>query len=87
MLPLVDMTGGALAVGYNVLQPFKAPRCAIGRSILVTIWHLLANPEARFTDLGPDWHARKGDRDRKTHAHLRELQALGLNIEISEAAA
>jgi transposase len=62
-------------------------RCAVGRSILVIIWHLLASPEARFTDLGPDWHARKGDRDRKIRAHLRELQALGLNIEISDATA
>jgi hypothetical protein len=26
---------------------------AVARSILVIIWHLLANPEARFTDLSP----------------------------------
>ena len=32
------------------------------------------------------WHARAGDRDRKIRAHLRQLQALGLNVEISEAA-
>ena len=31
-------------------------RCAVARSILVIIWHLLADPEARFADLGPDWH-------------------------------
>ena len=29
-------------------------RCAVARSILVIIWHLLANPEARYADLGPD---------------------------------
>lgn len=28
-------------------------KCAAGRSILVIIWHLLADPSARFTDLGP----------------------------------
>src|SRR6516165_10744986 len=38
-------------------------KCAVARSILVIIWHLLADPAARFTDLGPDWHARKTDRD------------------------
>lgn len=27
--------------------------CAVGRSILIIIWHLLADPAARFTDLGP----------------------------------
>ena len=61
-------------------------RCAVGRSILTIIWHLLANPDARFTDLGPDWHTRKGDRDRKIRAHLRQLQALGLDVTITPAA-
>jgi hypothetical protein len=58
-------------------------RCAVGRSILVIIWHLLADPGARFADLGPDWHARSGDRDRKIRAHLR---ALGLDVTITPAA-
>jgi transposase len=29
---------------------------AVARSILVIIWHLLANPAARFTDLGYGYH-------------------------------
>jgi transposase len=62
-------------------------RCAVGRSILVIVWHLLASPEARFADLGPDWHAREGNRDRKIRAHLRQLQALGLDVTITPAAA
>jgi transposase len=53
----------------------------------VIVWHLLSNPEARFTDLGPDWHDRRAGRDRKIHAHLRQLQALGLNVTITEATA
>jgi len=61
-------------------------RSAVGRSILVIIWHLLASPEARFTDLGPDWHARHGDRDRKIRAHVRQLQALGLDVTLAPAA-
>ena len=61
-------------------------KCAVARSILVIIWHLLSNPEARFTDLGPDWHTRKGDRDRKIRTHLRQLQALGLDVIITPAA-
>ena len=60
---------------------------AVARSILVIIWHLLADPSARFTDLGPDWHARKGDRDRKIRTHLRQLEALGLDVTITPAAA
>jgi transposase len=62
-------------------------KCAVARSILVIIWHLLADPSARFADLGPDWHARKGDRDRKIRAHLRQLQALGLDVTITPTAA
>jgi transposase len=59
-------------------------KCAVARSILIIIWHLLANPEARFTDLGPDWHDRKTDR--KIRAHLRQLHALGLDVTITPAA-
>ncbi len=62
-------------------------KCAVARSILIIIWHLLADPAARYTDLGPDWHQRKGDRDRKIRTHLRQLQALGLNVEITGTAA
>jgi len=62
-------------------------KCAVARSILVIIWHLLADPSARFTDLGPGWHQRTTDRDRKIRAHLRQLQALGLDVTITPAAA
>ena len=42
--------------------------CAVARSILVIIWHLLADPEARFTDLGAGWHDQQAGRDRKSAA-------------------
>jgi transposase len=61
-------------------------RCAVGRSVLVIIWHLLADPSARFTDLGAGWHDTRADRDRKIRAHLRHLQALGLEVTITPAA-
>jgi transposase len=60
---------------------------AVARSVLVIIWHLLSDPAARFTDPGPDWHTRKGDRDRKIQAHLRHLHALGVEVTITPAAA
>jgi transposase len=62
-------------------------QCAVGRSILVIVWHLLADPAARFTDLGSGWHDARADRDRKIRAHLRQLQALGLDVTITETAA
>jgi hypothetical protein len=60
-------------------------QCAVGRSILVIVWHLLTSPEARFRDLGPEWHARSGDRDRKIRAHVRQLQSLGLDVTLAPA--
>jgi len=62
-------------------------RCAVGRSILVIIWHLLNDPQARYTDLGAGWHARKTDRDKKIRSHLRQLQALGLQVTVTGPAA
>jgi transposase len=62
-------------------------RCAVGRSILVIIWHLLADPEARYADLGAGWHERKTDRDKKIRGHLRQLEALGLQVTVTPAAA
>ena len=62
-------------------------RVAVARSILIIIWHLLADPEARFADLGPDWHARKTDKDKKTRTHLRQLQALGWDVTLTPRAA
>jgi transposase len=62
-------------------------RCAVGRSILIIIWHLLNDPAARYTDLGPGWHDRKTSRDKKIRGHLRQLEALGLQVTITDPAA
>jgi transposase len=61
--------------------------CATARSVLVIVWHLLRDPQARFTDLGAGWHDRKTDRDKKVSGHLRQLRALGLHVTVTEAAA
>src|SRR3954464_9264892 len=34
---------------------------AVGRSILIIIWHLLQDPDARFHDLGADHFSRRTD--------------------------
>ena len=38
---------------------------AVARSILVVIWHLLNDPAARFRDLGPDYHTRRINIERR----------------------
>jgi transposase len=59
---------------------------AVARCILVIVWHLLADPTARYHDLGPDYHSRRIDTDRKTRSHVRQLQALGYNVTLTPAA-
>lgn len=62
-------------------------RCAVARSILIIIWHLLNDPGARYADLGPGWHASHADRGKKIRGHIRELKALGLDVTVTPAAA
>ena len=60
---------------------------AVARSILVIVWHLLADPTARFHDLGADHHTNRTDKDSKVRNHLRQLQALGYTVTLEAAAA
>ena len=40
-------------------------------------------PAARYRDLGPDWHARHTDRNRKARNAQRQLEALGFDVVIT----
>ena len=59
---------------------------AIARSILVIIWQLLAHPAARYQDLGVGYYASRTDKDRKTRSHVRQLEALGFTVTLTQAA-
>jgi len=59
---------------------------AIGRSILVIVWHLLSDPDARFVDLGSDFYATRTDPDRRMRTHVRQLEALGYTVTLQPAA-
>jgi transposase len=59
---------------------------AIARSILVIVWHLLADPTIRFCDLGADYYNSRIDTGRKTRNLLRQLEALGHKVTLEPAA-
>jgi transposase len=59
---------------------------AVARSILVIVWHLLADPTTRFCDLGAGYYASRPGKDRKTRNHVRQLQALGYTVTLAHAA-
>jgi transposase len=51
---------------------------AVGRSMLVIIWHLLNDPEAAYHDLGPTWHQTQ--RPDPQRLHIRQLEKLGYTV-------
>jgi transposase len=59
---------------------------AVGRSILVIVWHLLSDPQARFHDLGPDYYDNRIGPERKKRNHIRQLEALGYKVTLEPAA-
>jgi transposase len=59
---------------------------AVGRSILVIVWHLLSDPEARFHDLGADFYDNRTGPERKKRNHIRQLEALGYKVTLEPAA-
>ena len=50
------------------------------------VWHLLADPNTRFHDLGADYHPSRIDRDHKTPNLVHQLQALGHKVTLQPAA-
>jgi hypothetical protein len=59
---------------------------AVGRSILVIIWHLLADPDTHFHDLGSGFYDSRISPDRKKRNHIHQLEALGYKVTLEPAA-
>jgi len=59
---------------------------AVARSILVIVWQLLSDPNARFHDLGPDHHTRRITTERRIHNHIAQLSAMGFRVTLEPAA-
>lgn len=67
-------------------MPKAKALAAIERSILVIIFHLLADPSATFTDLGSDFYTKRIDAKRRTEHLVRQLEALGHQVSLAPAA-
>jgi transposase len=59
---------------------------AVGRSILVIVWHLLADPNLRYHDLGPGFYDTHVNAERAKRNHVRQLEALGYRVTLVPAA-
>jgi transposase len=59
---------------------------AIGRSLLIIIWHLLADPGARYADLGSNFYYTRINPERRKRNHIHQLEALGYKVTLEPAA-
>ena len=67
-------------------MPKAKALAAIERSILVGIFHLLADPTASCEDLGADYYAKRMDTARRTRNLVGQLEALGHHVTLTPAA-
>ncbi len=65
----------------------KRALVAVGRSILVIVWHLLSDPDAQFQDLGANFYDTRLGTERAKRNHVQHLEALGYKVTLEPTAA
>jgi len=64
----------------------KRALVAVGRSILVIVWHLLSDPDAQFQDLGANFYDTRLGTERAKRNHVQHLEALGYKVTLEPTA-
>jgi transposase len=64
----------------------KKALVAVGRSLLVIIWHLLSDPNTRFHDLGAEFYLHHTTTQRTIRNHVSQLTALGYRVTLEPVA-
>ena len=59
---------------------------AVARSILVIVWYLLSDPNARLVDLGSDFYTKSVNTQRCTRNLVHQLEVLGHRVTLTPAA-
>ncbi len=71
---------------YRRIRANRGPQkaiVAVSRSILTTIWHLIDDPDARYHDLGADYHERRKDTRKPAAGHVKRLERLGYQVALT----
>ena len=63
----------------------KKAAVAVGHSILVVCWHLLA-ADSDYTDLGGDYFTRRANPDRRRNRLIEQLTGLGYRVTLDKVA-
>lgn len=64
----------------------KRAAVAVAHSILIVVYHLLANPEAVYTELGADYFTKRNPEQEQRRA-VRKLETLGYTVTLTPAPA
>jgi len=59
---------------------------ACAHTLIVIIWHVLAEPDAEYEDLGADWFERRNDSAAHTRRLVHQLEKLGHHVTLEPAA-
>ena len=59
---------------------------AVAHTLIVIIWHVLAEPDAEYEDLGADWFERRNDSAAHTRRLVHQLEKLGHRVTLEPAA-
>ncbi|MET0144914.1 MAG: IS110 family transposase, partial [Ilumatobacteraceae bacterium] len=59
---------------------------AVAHSLLIILWHLMAEPTERYHDLGADYYDQRRDPEREAQRLVHKLAALGYTATLEPAA-
>ena len=77
----------ALNPRHRIIHPTAAKaQVALGNTQLKVYHKLLSSPGMRYQDLGPDYYERQAAIRRKIAYHVREIEALGLDVTLTRPA-
>jgi transposase len=87
----VSLTNGTfLAARYRHLarrRGVNKATVAVAHSLLTILWHLAADPNARYRDLGADYHQRRRDPEHEARHLVAKLAKLGYTATLQPVAA
>ena len=79
-----------LAARYRRLARRRGPNkaaVAVAHSILIILWHLIADPTQRYRDLGIDYYEQRRDPEREARHLAAKIVALGYTVTLEPTAA
>ncbi len=82
----VSRTQTFYGVRYRRIRARRGPQkaiVAVSRSILIAVWHLMNDPDARYHELGADYYNTRTDPARQVATHRRQLEHLGFQVTLT----